>query len=111
MRSWTRKRSRHRCLRALKLSADEMGTLPVERLVARMLMRMTQKQYQLRCYSDKVHYVLNKEHQKEPLLTSNDVRRLLSKTPRFIHAPRKISRTAVADDCYKFGYSLVKAFD
>lgn len=76
-----------------------------------MLMRMTPKQYQLRCYSNKVHYVLNKEHQKDPLLTSNDVRRLLSKTPRFIPAPRKISGTAVADDCYKFGYRLVKAFD
>jgi hypothetical protein len=48
---------------------------------------------------------------KDPLLTSNDVRRLLSKTPCFIPAPRKISGTAVADDCYKFGYSLVKAFD
>jgi hypothetical protein len=72
---------------------------------------MTQKQYEIRYYSNNVHYVLNKEHQKDPLLTSNDVRRLLSKTPHFIPTPRKISRATVADDCYKFGYCLVKAFD
>ena len=43
----SRKRQRHCGLGALKLSANEIETLPIERLVARILMQMTPKQYEL----------------------------------------------------------------
>ena len=68
-------------------------------------------QLELRCVNSTVHYVLNQEDLKDPLLTSNEVRQLLSKTPKFLPTPKCIQPNNVMKDCDLFGYRLIKTFN
>ena len=63
-----------------KITCEEWAELPIEKLVQRTILNMTVRQLELRQLNNTVHYVLNQEHQSDPLLTSNDVARLLGKT-------------------------------
>ena len=72
---------------------------------------MSLKQLELRCTSNTVHYVLNQEHDKDQLLTSNALKRVLSKTPKFRPTPRPINPKTVARDCDLFGHRLIKTFN
>ena len=72
---------------------------------------MSLKQLELRCTSNTVHYVLNQEHDNDPLLTSNTLKRVLSKTPKFRPTPRPINPKTVARDCDLFGHRLTKTFN
>ena len=65
-------------------------TLPLETLVKRRVVGMSLEQLELRSTSNTVHYVLNQEHAKDPLLTSNDLKRVLSKNPNFLPTPNRI---------------------
>ena len=49
-------------------------TLPLDTLVERKFLGMSLQQLELRCTSNTVHYVLNQEHAKDALLTSNELR-------------------------------------
>ena len=68
-------------------------------------------QLELKCLNSTVHYVLNKEDSKDSLLTSNEVRQLLSKTPKFLPTPKCLHPKNVAKDCNLFGYRLIKTFN
>jgi hypothetical protein len=57
------------------------------------------QQLELRCTSNTVHYVLNEEHAKDTLLISSELKRVLSKTPKFRPTPNKIKPRTVAADC------------
>ena len=59
-------------------------TLPLDTLVEHKFLGMSLQQLKLRCTSNTVHYVLNQEHTEDALLTSNELKRVLSKTPEFI---------------------------
>jgi hypothetical protein len=72
---------------------------------------MSLQQLELRCTSNTVHYVLNQEHAKDALLTSNELTRVLSKTPKFRPTPRIIKPTTVAGDCDILGHRLIKTFN
>ena len=65
-------------------------TIPVETLVERRVLGMSLQQLELRCTSNTVHYVLNLEPAKDSLLTSNDLKRVLSKTPKFSSTPVRL---------------------
>jgi hypothetical protein len=71
---------------------------------------MSLKQLELRCTNNTVHYVLNKEHSKDVLLNSNDLRRILGKTPKFLPTPSYLKPTNVAGDCDRFNARLIKTF-
>ena len=86
-------------------------TLPLETLVERKILGMSLQQLELRCTSNTVHYVLNQEHAKDALLTSNELTRVLSKTPKFRPTPRIIKPTTVAGDCDILGHRLIKTFN
>ena len=86
-------------------------TLPVETLVVRRLLGMTLKQLELRCTNNTVHYVLNQFHAKDPLLISNDLRKILSKTPKFRPTPNTLKPKIVEKDCNLFGYRIIKTFN
>ena len=77
----------------------------------RHILGMTLKQLELRCTSNTVHYVLNKEHSKDPLLNSNSLRLLLSKTPKFLPTPKRLKKSNVEQDCDLFGFRLIKTFN
>lgn len=77
----------------------------------RRLLNMTLEQLERRCISNTVHYVLNQEHSKDPLLNSNELRTLLSKTPKFLPTPKALKPRSVAEDCDLFGYRLIKTFN
>ena len=96
---------------ASRITYDEWKTLPVETLVRRRLLSMTLKQLELRCTSNTVHFVLDVEHSKDALLNSNEVRRLLGRTPRFIPTPKRVDAADIARDCDIVGYRLIKAFN
>jgi hypothetical protein len=86
-------------------------TLPVETLVECRVVGMSLQQLELRCTSNTVHCVLNLEHARDPLLTSNDLKRVLSKTPKFRPTPNRIKPKTVASDCDLFGHRLIKTFN
>ena len=86
-------------------------TLPVETLVERRILGMSLEQLELRCTNNTVHYVLNLEHTMDPLLTSNDLKRVLSKTPKFRPTPNRIKSKTAASDCDLFGHRLIKTFN
>ena len=77
----------------------------------RRLLDMSLTQLELKCVNSTVHYVLNKEDSKDSLLTSNEVRQLLSKTPKFLPTPKCLHPKNVAKDCDLFGYRLIKTFN
>jgi len=85
-------------------------TLPVEKLVERRLLNMSLKQLELRCTNNTVHYVLNKEHSKDALLNSNELRQILGKTPKFLPTPCIVRPADVARDCDRFNARLIKTF-
>jgi hypothetical protein len=70
-----------------RITRTEWLTLPVEALVERRLLSMSLSQLERQCTNNTVHYVLNQEDSKDQLLTSNELRRLLSKTPKFLPTP------------------------
>ena len=72
---------------------------------------MTPAQLELRRSLNTVHYVLNKEHQVDPLLTCNQVRMVLGYTPKFIPTPRRTTTKDVARYCDVLGYRLTKTFN
>ena len=86
-------------------------TLSVETLVERRLLDMTLKQLELRCTNNTVHFVLNQTHATDPLLTSNDLKRILSKTPKFRPTPKPLRPSTVEKDCNLFGHRLIKTFN
>jgi hypothetical protein len=55
-------------------------SLPLETLERRVV-GMSLEQLELGCTSSTVHCVLDLQHAEDPLLTSNDLKQLLSKTP------------------------------
>ena len=83
----------------------------METLVERRLLDTSLTQLELRCSNNTVHYVLNNEDLKDPLLNSNELKRLLSKTPKFIPTPNRIKPKNVEKDCDLFGYRLIKTFN
>ena len=93
-----------------EITCEEWETLPIEKLVQQTILNMTAKQLELRHLNNAIHYVLNQEHRSDPLLTSNDVARLLGKTPKFIPTPKKLTPESVARDCDLYGYRLIKTF-
>ena len=62
----------------------------METLVERRLFDMSLNQVELWCTNNTVHYVLNESDAKDPLLTSNEVQQLLSKTPKFLPSTSRI---------------------
>jgi len=62
----------------------------METLVERKLLGMSLQQLELRCTSNTVHYVLNEEDSKDPLLISNELKKVLSKTPKFRPTPNVV---------------------
>ena len=94
-----------------RITYEEWKSLPVETLVERRLLSLSLTQLELRCTSNTVHYVLNKEHSKDPLLNCNQLRMLLSKTPKFLPTPRPIKPSSVSQDCDLFGCRLIKTFN
>jgi hypothetical protein len=72
---------------------------------------MSLKQLELRCTSNTVHYVLNKEHTEDQLLNSNELKKVLSKTPKFRPTPSIIKPRTVATDCDLFGHRIIKTFN
>ncbi len=80
-------------------------------LVERKFLGITLQQLELRCTSNTVHYVLNQTHAKDMLLTSNELKRVLSKTPKFRPTPSIIKPTTVAGDCDILGHRLIKPFN
>ena len=93
-----------------RITYKEWMTLPVETLVERRLLSMSLKQLELRCTNNTVHYVLNHEHSKDTLLNSNELRRILGKTPKFLPTPRILKPKNVAADCDIFNTRLIKTF-
>ena len=83
----------------------------METLVERRLLSMSLSQLERQCTNNTVHYVLNKEDSKDQLLTSNEMRQLLSKTPNFLPTPRRLRPISIAQDCDVFGYRLIKTFN
>ena len=83
----------------------------METLVERRLLDMSLMQLELRCTNNTVHYVLNNEDSKDPLLNSNEVRQLLGKTPKFLPTPKPLQPKNVENDCDLFGYRLIKTFN
>ena len=83
-------------------------TLPLETLVERKFLGMSLQQLELRYTNNTVHYVLNKEHAKDAPLTSNELRRVLSKTPKFHPTPNIIKPKRVASDCNVLGNPIIK---
>lgn len=83
----------------------------METLVERRLLSMSLSQLERQCTNNTVHYVLNKEDSKDQLLTSNEMRQLLSKTPKFLPTPRRLRPISIAQDCDVFGYRLIKTFN
>ena len=51
-----------------------------------------------------------REDSKDPVLTSNDLGQLLSKTPKFLPTPKCLKPKDIANDCDVFGYRLIKTF-
>ena len=72
---------------------------------------MSLKQLELRCTSNTVHYVLNKEHTEDQLLNSNELKKVLSKTPKFRPTPSIIKPRTIATDCDLFGHRIIKTFN
>ena len=93
-----------------RITCEEWAELPIEKLVQRTILNMTVRQLELRQLNNTVHYVLNQEHRSDPLLTSNDVARLLGKTPKFIPTPKKLTAKVIEKDCDLYGYRLIKTF-
>ena len=85
--------------------------LPVDTLVERNFLGMSLQQLELRCTSNIVHYVLDQEHAKDALPTSNELKRVLSKTPKFRPTPSTIKPSTVAGDCDVLGHRLIKTFN
>ena len=86
-------------------------TLPVDTLVERKFLGMSLQQLELRCTKNTVHYVLNQEHEEGSLLTTQELKRILSKTPKFRPTPNIIKAKTVANDCDLFGHRLIKTFN
>jgi len=74
-----------------KIASHEWLTLPMKDLVTRTILGRTLGQLEFRRINNNVHYVLNKEHASDPLLTSPEVKRLLGCTPKFIPTPKRKS--------------------
>jgi hypothetical protein len=85
-------------------------TLPLETLVERKFLGMSLQQLEFRCTSNTVHYALNEEHAEDTLLISNELKPVLSKTPKIRPTPNKIKPRTVAVDCDIFGHRLIKTF-
>ena len=110
-RWWSRRRTRIRSgsrprkgiNNSSRITRHEWLTLPVETLVERRLLDMSLMQLELRCTNNTVHYVLNNEDSKDPLLNSNEVRQLLGKTPKFLPTPKPLQPKNVENDCNLFG--------
>jgi len=80
-------------------------------LVTRTILGRTLGQLEFGRIHNNVHYVLNKEHASDPFLTSLDVRRILSNTPKFIPTPKRKSPKDLERDCDLFGFRLIKTFN
>ena len=72
---------------------------------------MSLKQLELQCTSNTVHYVLNKEHMEDQLINSNELNRVLSKTPKFHPTPSLIKPKTVEQDCDILGHRIIKTFN
>ena len=83
-------RPRKGILNNARITRRNWMTLPLETLVERKFLGMSLQQLELRCTSNTVHYVLNEEHAEDTLLISNELKRVLSKTPKFRPTPNKI---------------------
>lgn len=80
-------------------------------LVARIHAQLTPEQFDNRCYSNKVHFVLSDKDRRDEFLKSASVVTLLAKTPKFIPTPRSLSAQDIVSACDRFGYNLVRTFD
>ena len=72
---------------------------------------MSLAQHDRQCINNMVHYVVNEKDSKDQLLTSNKLRQLLSKTPKFLPTPKSLKPKTIAEDCDIFGYRLIKTFN
>jgi hypothetical protein len=58
---------------------------------------------------DSMH--LDQEHAEDTLRTSDELKRVLSKTPKFRPTPSNIKPSTVVADCDVFGHRLIKTFN
>ncbi len=58
---------------------------------------------------DSMH--LNQEHAEDTLRISDELKRVLSKTPKFRPTPSNFKPSTVAADCDVFGHRLIKKFN
>ncbi len=86
-------------------------TLPLDTLVERKFLGMFLQQLELQCTSNTVHYVLNQEHVEDALLTSNELRLVLSKTRKFRQTLHIVKPKTVASDCVVLGFRIIKMFN
>ena len=100
-------RPRKGILNNARITRRNWMTLPLETLVERKFLGMSLQQLELRCTSNTVHYVLNEEHAEDTLLISNELKRVLSKTPTFRPTPNKIKPKTVAGDYDIFCHRLI----
>jgi hypothetical protein len=94
-----------------RITIRDWMTLPVDTLVVRKFLGISLQRLELRCTSNTVHYVLNQEHARDSLLTSNELKRVLSKTLKFCPTPNMIKSTTIAGDCDVLGHHLIKTFN
>jgi hypothetical protein len=94
-----------------RITKQDWRTLPLETLVERRILGLSLQQLELHSTNNIVHYVLNTEHNKDQLLTSNTLKCVLSKTPKFSPTPNIIKQTILARDCNLFGHSLIKTLN
>ena len=88
------------------ITCEEWLKLPMETSIELRLLSLSLAQLESRCINNAVHFVLNEKDSKHPLLTSNKLRQLLSKTPKFLPTPKSLK--PIAEDCDIFGYRLIK---
>jgi hypothetical protein len=81
-----------------RITRRDWMTLPLDTLVERKFLGMSLQQLELRCTSNPVHYLLNQEHAEDDMLTSNELIRVLSKTPKFRPTPHIVKPKTVASD-------------
>ena len=69
------------------------------------LLSMSLAQLERRCINN---YVLNQENSMDQLLTSNDLRQLLSNTPKFLSTPQCLKPNDITNHCDVVGYRVFK---
>jgi hypothetical protein len=90
-----------------RITRQDWMTLPLDTLVEHKFFGMSLQQSELRCTSNTVHYVLNQEQAEDALLTYNELRRVLSKTPKFRPTPHIIKPKTVASDRHVLGFRII----